>query len=244
MATTMMTEEEKAEMERELNGGQPATTTPTPSVAAESSTPPAPPHSPIKTNGADAAASGSAEHSGAITPLPSPGEGSEQVGSGSGTVSPPHDKDTRRKKNKLTPEQKKKLQELEEERRKNMEERIDTLTKKLIERLRPFVEAKRPGDKDDPETKLFEEKIKREADDLKLESFGVEVCVVHLPHIRVFSQTSSHTVASTYNWQRVHDEGNDVHEVEEIPWHVSAQLLVVYCRYSNVSWLAPDSSHD
>ncbi|KAI0769220.1 hypothetical protein BC629DRAFT_1270326, partial [Irpex lacteus] len=67
-------------------------------------------------------------------------------------------------------EQRQKLQELEAERKKNMEERIESLHKKLIDRLRPFVEAKNPGAQDDPETKSFEERIKREADDLKLES--------------------------------------------------------------------------
>jgi hypothetical protein len=46
----------------------------------------------------------------------------------------------------------------------------------LMQRLRPFVEAENPGSPNDPETKAWEEKMKREADDLKLESFGVEVC--------------------------------------------------------------------
>lgn len=56
-----------------------------------------------------------------------------------------------------------------------MQERIETLTKKLVERLRPFVEAVKPGDKDDAETKAFEAKMKKEAEDLKLESFGIEL---------------------------------------------------------------------
>lgn len=56
-----------------------------------------------------------------------------------------------------------------------MEERVADLTRKLIDRIRPFVEAQRPGDKDDAETRAFEAKMKREADDLKLESFGVEL---------------------------------------------------------------------
>lgn len=83
-----------------------------------------------------------------------------------------------RKRPKMTPEQRAKLQELDKERRKAMEERISGLTKKLIDKLRPFVEAKLPGDKDDTETIAFEHRIKREADDLKLESFGVEVGVI------------------------------------------------------------------
>lgn len=49
------------------------------------------------------------------------------------------------------------------------------LTEKMLDRLRPFVEGKNPGGKDDPETAAFEQRMKREADDLKLESFGVEL---------------------------------------------------------------------
>jgi hypothetical protein len=37
------------------------------------------------------------------------------------------------------------------------------------------VDAKNPGDQHDQETKVFEGRIKTEAEDLKLESFGVEV---------------------------------------------------------------------
>ena len=76
---------------------------------------------------------------------------------------------------KLTPEQKAKLEELEKERRKSMEERVRMLTEKLIERIRPFVDAERPGDPNDTETIAFQKKIQLEAEDLKLESFGVEV---------------------------------------------------------------------
>ena len=158
VATTMMSDEEKAEMEREMNDGRPAAASPSVSAPPAGAAPTspaaeAPPH------GADGA-------SGAVTPLPSPGEEPKHVA---------HKEKEKDKKKKLTPEQKQKLQELEDERRKNMEERINTLTDKLIERLRPFCHAKRPGDKDDPETQQFEAKVKREAEDMKPESFGVEV---------------------------------------------------------------------
>jgi len=56
-----------------------------------------------------------------------------------------------------------------------MEKRVAALTIKMIERLRPFVEAKDPGGADDSESMAFEEKMKREVEDLKLESFGVEL---------------------------------------------------------------------
>ena len=58
-----------------------------------------------------------------------------------------------------------------------MEARVKMLTEKLIERIRPFVDAQHPGDLNDPETVAFQEKMLREADDLKLESFGVEVFI-------------------------------------------------------------------
>lgn len=56
--------------------------------------------------------------------------------------------------------------------------RIKELQEKLVQRIRPFVDAKNPGEKDDHETKVFEARIRTEAEDLKLESFGIEVgCV-------------------------------------------------------------------
>ncbi|ELU43669.1 DnaJ domain-containing protein [Rhizoctonia solani AG-1 IA] len=77
-------------------------------------------------------------------------------------------------KNKLSPEQRKKLEELDLQRKKVMEERVKTLTDKLKERIRPFMTAKNPGDTNDPEVKVWLARIKTEAEDLKLESFGVE----------------------------------------------------------------------
>lgn len=202
VATTMMTEEERSELERGLNTpsgeaglkanghgaavsgvatptAQPTESTPTPAPAA-----PQPQHATTDTlhpdnQGANTAASGqSLVHA----PSPSPGtpdskstsSGGAGAGSavaeGSGAATP-----SKKKRSKLSPEQKLKLQEIEDERRKNMEERITLLSKKLAERLRPFVEAKHPGEDDDPETIAFKEKMKREAEDLKLESFGVEL---------------------------------------------------------------------
>ena len=69
----------------------------------------------------------------------------------------------------------------------------EDLYKKLIDRLRPFVEAKNPGAPEDPETKTFKERIEREADDLKLESFGVEVSIPEELHA-----SSCSTVGSFY----------------------------------------------
>lgn len=83
--------------------------------------------------------------------------------------------DKKASKTKLTPEQKAKLMALEEEKEKARAERINSLVKELIIKIRPFVEARNPGDASDPETSAFEKRIRLEAEDLKLESFGVEL---------------------------------------------------------------------
>lgn len=176
VATTMMSEEEKAEIEKEMNEAgvstPPSGVTHTPAASPEpaaTSTPvketpvaPQPQHPPTS--------NGASSHLHVVSsPSPAPSTPSRE---GNKSPSP---KDKGKGRSKLTAEQRKKLQELEDERRKNMQARVETLKVKLVDRLRPFVEAKHPGDKDDPETKAFEVKMKREADDLKLESFGVEV---------------------------------------------------------------------
>lgn len=80
-----------------------------------------------------------------------------------------------KKRTKLTPEQREKLAAHDRERKRALEARVRMLTDKLIERLRPFVNAKDPGAQGDPETAAWEAKMRREAEDLKVESFGVEI---------------------------------------------------------------------
>ena len=193
VASAMMTEEEKEELEREINKQTP-TVTPAgeppsaPTVTASSSTTP---HEPTSGPAHHTPAPESALESGPApgpngvpttptqasrpvsTALPtSPGEGPQSL---SGTSTPKPATDPRKGKSKLTPEQKQKIDEIAAEREEVMEKRVNELTDKLKERLRPFVEAHEPGGKNDPETLAFEARMKREADDLKLESFGVEV---------------------------------------------------------------------
>ncbi|KAH9042302.1 X-domain of DnaJ-containing-domain-containing protein [Lactarius hengduanensis] len=74
-----------------------------------------------------------------------------------------------KKRSKMTPEQREKLVAHERERKRALEVRVRTLTDKLTERLRPFVGAKNPGGPGDPETAVWEARMRREADDLKLE---------------------------------------------------------------------------
>ncbi|WRT66432.1 uncharacterized protein IL334_003388 [Kwoniella shivajii] len=96
-------------------------------------------------------------------------------GSASGSVTTGGAGKEKKGKAKLTPEQKAQLDALEKKQEEEKKARVDGLVKKLTQRIRPFVDAKHPGDKDDPETKVFESRIKIEAEDLKLESFGVEM---------------------------------------------------------------------
>ncbi|OCH85934.1 DnaJ-domain-containing protein [Obba rivulosa] len=182
MATTMMSEEEKADIEKELNGGITPSPAPTPGISASPPPPTAAPEADT-TEPASSTAPAADAAAPASPPSPTPAASSEAPTTSPSSSSAAlrehgkeREKDTHGKKRaKLTPEQKKKLHDLEEERRRNMEERVKTLAVKLVDRLRPFVEAKHPGDKDDPETVAFEAKMRREADDLKLESFGVEL---------------------------------------------------------------------
>lgn len=205
MATTMMTEEEKAEIEKQMNAGGPSTSTVQDGASGSTSAagpstahaPPAPAaraaHAePRPTDGVSAAIPAPA----VVTPTTVPGTSSTASGGShlvphaggataagastsvaSNTASEREAREAeRREAAKRKAEQREKLREHEKARRKAMEARVAMLTQKMTERIRPFVEAKDPGGKDDPETLAFEAKMRREVEDLKLESFGVEVC--------------------------------------------------------------------
>ncbi|KIO34080.1 hypothetical protein M407DRAFT_240722 [Tulasnella calospora MUT 4182] len=191
VADVMMTEEEKAELEKEKAEAAAATAgagaapsaspAPQPSTEAAESTAaaagPPPPSTPAP--GADSSASPAAEPVSAGTQL-TPHTGTPtglSASPGSETPEKGGRKDHLDKKGKakLTPEQRQKLEALEAERKKAKEERVAMLTKKLIERIRPMVQAKNPDDKNDSEVKAYVTKTTQEAEDLKLESFGVEL---------------------------------------------------------------------
>ncbi|KAI9656414.1 MAG: hypothetical protein M1831_004666 [Alyxoria varia] len=75
------------------------------------------------------------------------------------------------KKKGLTKEQKEQLLALEEERRLVREERVNSLAKKLVDRLSVWTET----DKGQDVTKSFQEKTRLEVESLKMESFGLEI---------------------------------------------------------------------
>ena len=83
------------------------------------------------------------------------------------------EKDLQKKKKRggLTKEQRERLEAYERERRKKREERVDTLSKKLVDRISIWTET----DKSPEVTYAFQEKTRLEVENLKMESFGLEI---------------------------------------------------------------------
>lgn len=83
------------------------------------------------------------------------------------------EKELRKKEKKkgLSKEQQERLTAFEEERRKAREERVNTLANKLVDRLSVWTETDKGADV----THAFEEKIRLEVENLKMESFGLEI---------------------------------------------------------------------
>ena len=77
----------------------------------------------------------------------------------------------KKKRGGLTKEQREKLEAYEAERRKKREERVDTLAKKLIDRISVWTET----DKGPEVTAAFQEKTRLEVENMKMESFGLEI---------------------------------------------------------------------
>lgn len=83
------------------------------------------------------------------------------------------EKELRRKEKKkgLTKEQREELAAHEAERRRIREERVDTLAKKMLDRISIWTETDKGADV----TKAFQEKTRLEVENLKMESFGLEI---------------------------------------------------------------------
>lgn len=153
-------------------GSSPKTPQPTPTSSA---TPTSPTTDATSPPAASLAEMSLQAHLGDKAPSASTNTGSTSTPSSGTTVTSEQQPTKKGKKPQMTPEQRAKLEAMEAAKEAARVERLKTLEKKLLERIRPFVEAKNPGDKADEETKRFEEAQRKEADDLKLESFGIEV---------------------------------------------------------------------
>ncbi|KAI1407588.1 DnaJ-domain-containing protein [Hypoxylon sp. FL1857] len=76
-----------------------------------------------------------------------------------------------KKKGGLTKEQREQLAAYERERARIRQERVDTLARKLIDRISVWTET----DKGPDVTKAFQEKTRLEVENLKMESFGLDI---------------------------------------------------------------------
>ena len=70
-------------------------------------------------------------------------------------------------------EAREKMEAYERERAEEKKERVRNLVSKLKDRIRPMVEAKDPGNGEDPEVKRYSDRIRIETQDLAMESFGI-----------------------------------------------------------------------
>lgn len=134
--------------------------------------------------GATAASSVLPDHTGSFRKSPSPSpsplpaltsaphdESAAPAASSSASAETASHKEKERKKKGYSKEQRAELEQYEKERAKAKEERIETLRKKLIERISIWTET----DKSDAVTESFRTKHKLEAESLKMESFGIEI---------------------------------------------------------------------
>lgn len=85
----------------------------------------------------------------------------------------PEEKELRRKEKRkgLSKEQREELAAYEAERKRVRDERVETLAKKLLDRISIWTET----DKGNDVTKAFQEKTRLEVENLKMESFGLEI---------------------------------------------------------------------
>jgi hypothetical protein len=117
-----------------------------------------------------------------------------------------------KKKGGLTKEQQERLDEYERERRKAREERVDTLAKKLIDRISIWTET----DKRPDVTRAFEEKTRLEVENLKMESFGLEILhaigTTYLQKATSFLKSQKFLGISGF-FSRLKDKGTNAKEI-------------------------------
>ena len=100
----------------------------------------------------------------------------------------PEEKELRRKEKKrggLSKEQREELAAYEAERKRVRDERVDTLAKKLLDRISIWTET----DKGSDVTRAFQEKTRLEVENLKMESFGLEI--LHAVGLTYMSKATS-----------------------------------------------------
>ncbi|PGG96968.1 hypothetical protein GX51_07573 [Blastomyces parvus] len=125
-----------------------------------------------------------------------------------------------KKKGGLTKEQRERLAAFEMERRRQREERINTLSQKLIDRISIWTET----DMGQDVTRAFEEKIRLEVENLKMESFGLEILhaigTTYIQKGTAFLKSQKFLGISGF-WSRLKDKGTLAKET----WHAVSTMV-------------------
>lgn len=125
-----------------------------------------------------------------------------------------------KKKGSLTKEQRERLAAFEMERRRQREERINTLSQKLIDRISIWTETDMGTDV----TRAFEEKIRLEVENLKMESFGLEILhaigTTYIQKGTAFLKSQKFLGISGF-WSRLKDKGTLAKET----WHAVSTMV-------------------
>lgn len=120
-------------------------------------------------------------------------------------------REKQKKKGGLSREQREELLAFEQERRKQKEERVAMLSQKLINYISVWTET----DKGPDVTKAFKEKTRLEVENLKMESFGLEILhaigFVYVQKAGTFLKTQKFFGIGGM-WSRLKDKGNLVKE--------------------------------
>ncbi|KAI9656240.1 MAG: hypothetical protein M1821_004903 [Bathelium mastoideum] len=111
-----------------------------------------------------------------------------------------------KKKGGLSKEQREELAAYEQERRRVREERVDSLAKKLIDRLSVWTES----DHSDEVTRAFKEQTRLVVEHLKMESFGLEILhaigATYLAKASAFIKSQKFLGIAGF-WSRIKDKG-------------------------------------
>ncbi|PGH31968.1 hypothetical protein GX50_05233 [[Emmonsia] crescens] len=125
-----------------------------------------------------------------------------------------------KKKGGLTKEQRERLAAFEMERRRQREERINTLSQKLVDRISIWTETDMGPDV----TRAFEEKIRLEVENLKMESFGLEILhaigTTYIQKGTAFLKSQKFLGISGF-WSRLKDKGTLAKET----WHAVSTMV-------------------
>lgn len=161
--------------------GVPDATATAPATGTAAAAPPLPPRTPSPSatgptvpprSGATTPQGGNGRHAIPLRPALMERASDDGEGSSGGEVRRGKDKDKDKKaKAALSKEQREQLAAYERERARVRQERVDTLARKLLDRVSVWTETDKGGDV----THAFREKTRLEVEDLKMESFGLDI---------------------------------------------------------------------